>query len=242
MKEKKSGCLQLIIIAFAIIGAFAAFYMMFKFISWSDDSGIPVNTEEVNAENPGKRELSVNMFIDNPEKIYNSDIMLFRVKYDLPAEKSRSIYSDGVRYHSGNIIFYSKNEDKWSLLFDKPVIINYINFPQERKDSLQDFILYYGIVSDTDKDGYLRDGDNNVVFISDTDGSGLQQITPDSLNYTDIEISYDYKDMYISLKGKKDERFLMWFDLGNREIIHNNTLDSLLEKSKMIMRNLNQQK
>ncbi len=186
MKEKKSGCLQLIIIVFAIIGVLAAFYLLFKFISWSDDSGIPVNTKEVNGENQEKRELSVNMFIDNPEKIYNSDIMLFRVKYDLPKDKSRSIYSDGVEYHSGNIILYCKAIDKWSLLFDKPVIINYIDYPQARKDSLQDFILYYGIVSDTDKDGYLRDGDNSVVFISDTDGSRLQQITADSRNWTDV--------------------------------------------------------
>lgn len=91
-----------------------------------------------------------------------------------------------------NVIFLTPGASRGRILLERPAIIQLLEFPlassrastivtpYSEADSLQTWITYKIIDSDTNRDGKLTSADRVALHVSALDGSALRRVVPDS--------------------------------------------------------------
>ena len=204
---------------------------------------------------------------DEFSKIYNSSYSLLRIseidyevaKYgsrkivvqNIPATKQLRMveapyYRSSYRRNAAciNLLFYSEQSMDSRLLVDKIAFISHINYPNSVVDSLQNFILYEITFTDTNNDSRLNAEDKGNIFISDLNGTGLKQLTPDTLTVYDYQYNPEHGKIYFKTKALKEsirkehiDFQIYTYDLLTNTFVQAEELNQTLEKSRQILIN-----
>ncbi len=174
------------------------------------------------------------------EKIPKTDYLLYPVSNKVEADDDVYASKRASSREIWNIVFYNLRTHSSHLLFENlvPIInsfpegsgMNYIN--KMRLDTLAqdgeaDFKLFYEvIVCDYNKNGQLDDDDPNYLFMSDPDGTNLQQISPDAIDVKGWKFVNQEKNL-VEIDGKIDSNNDKEFDGDDREFIYLINLEEL---------------
>jgi hypothetical protein len=197
----------------------------------------------------GKKQVS-NIQYSFPVKLYGSSHSFFKILLVEPKIselfKRMGSYSWNSEYDNGivvNFVFLNPKTQNLSLLFDKPSFIQRYSVPSSSADSGQTKILYDAIIRDSNRDGLISSEDNVVLFFSELEGTGLTQITPDSLSLTRWQFADNFQSVIIEVKQRIDDksvdeklwpRHLYWYDLNTKKFKYQQ-LEVLLERAKHIL-------
>jgi hypothetical protein len=178
--------------------------ILFVFLLLSVLTACSDSNREVNLQETLKKDTtgaSGQIIFAQPQIIDSSHIVI----YPLILEKES--YSSGYSSSSGgqrtafwNLIFYNTETGSQRLLTnDKRLMIYSINFapPSSSSNSVynstnginifEENIFYSAVGNDYNANGQLDDDDPTYLYVSNRDGSGLRQISPDHYNISSWE-------------------------------------------------------
>jgi len=234
--------LRIVIAVFAIFGFFSLLYFWGQFSNSEVPEGIPSSDKSLDNEKTEVDTIKFDLYYDFPSKIYNSNYQLFPVVFDVDKEiYKRAHYSANT---ITNVVIYDSKTRKGKIVFDSPVEIKVIDYPNKKEDSLQNYIVYNCIPFDSNKDGVINDKDKNVLFTSKLNGSNLIQITPATLNVLDYKELDKYTTLLIKVSNSKLKRFerndksppirnkLLWYNIKTHKMNEVSELSKLLDMAK----------
>jgi len=117
--------------------------------------------------------------------------------------------SGGARTSYWNLIFYNTQTGSQTILTDKKIVINSIDFGYDAGTALpdgisiyKDFILYRAVSADYNGNKVLDDEDPGSVFVSRRDGTDFRLISP--ADYNIISWQTLKRSSKLLLQGQKD--------------------------------------
>ena len=159
----------------------------------------------------------------------------------------REFYSyDGSSDASGprvNVIFITGTETG-RVLLDKPAYIGWLDFPNDKSDSLKRWITYHVAFDDTNKDGRLDSDDRQELYVSDVEGLNLRRVLPPGMRLLDDDPLGDGRHLIVTAlqvpedwRGSEDElrerAFL--YDVQTGATAPYTGLDSLVQRAARVL-------
>lgn len=233
-----------LIVFLAFIGVFSILIFSLRFSDRSKETGIPVHSDSTTVEN---NELFTIEF-EQPNKIYGSPYYFTELNFkNLQSQRSKYTGYENSTYYWGksvNLIFFDPKSDNCKLLFNHPVIITKLYYPDTEHSVIKSKMIYQAIFNDTNSDGIINNKDNTVLFISDIFGDNLKQITPDTLTVDSYRFMDDKNGLMIissipdfknGVKEAYWEKRIYWYNFEREELSTNKRFIELLKISKEIL-------
>ena len=243
MAEKKisfsATIIKLIVLIFAVIG----FLSTISFLDITDsagEKGIPVNE---NSDGEKKASEQIELVINEPQKITFTNNFIMSSGYeDSYLRYSKSTYEK----HRTNVIIFNSDSLETHLVFDSPMNITDIDFPDISDSSGREYILYKCNTSDTNKDSFINSLDNKVLYISDLNGKKLEKLTDIKRNVERVHKYKKGKMLLIELTKENIERigdekivrkehFLLTYDTENRKLSETSSFGEAVLKAKKLL-------
>lgn len=232
-----------LIVLLAFVGILTVVFFSLRFCDDSRNTGIPFSPETPASEGDSGP-FTVNYL--PPHKIYGSSFYFTELNFkDLQSEQQSAFSSSSYyRGRTVNLIFFDPKNAGSRLLFDYPVIISEIDYPDSEQSTLKSHMIYKVIHRDTNGDGVMNSADNKVLFTSDLQGKNLHQITPDTLTVESYQYRNELRGLIILLaipnhregiRKEQWERRIYWYDFKTKELQTDKNLLELLEKAKQIL-------
>ncbi|MFW5851365.1 MAG: hypothetical protein ACOCWB_03990 [Bacteroidota bacterium] len=171
-------------------------------------------------------------------QIKGTNYLMYPVSIKIETKSENYVSKRGFDREIYNIVFYNYKTGEKHLLFDStqnisniaPVILDYRQI-KKNKDSK---ILFRIIITDFDNNGDLKAGhDPAYLFMSDTDGKNITQISPDFVDARSWKFINEEKTL-IEVEGKVDSNNDQKFDGADREHIYIIDIENL-KNSKEIL-------
>lgn len=185
-----------------------------------------------------------------PMSIYKSPYLILKVaqtETDGSDQYKRRLSSlADAEFESGitvNLVFFNPTTQDFRLLFDWPAFIQALSCPTGANDSGQTKILYDVLTKDTNHDGVINSKDNTVLFSSELNGTGLSQITSDSVSVVRWQFAERHRSIVIEVKTPPKDptieerawpRRLLWYDLVAKSFKYHQ-LDTLIIRAKSLV-------
>jgi len=184
-----------------------------------------------------------------PLSVYKSPYLLLKVvqtETDGSSRLKRGISGSGREYEPDiivNVVFFNPGSQDSRLLFDRPVFIQGLSCPGSINDSGQTKILLEVLTRDSNHDGVINAKDNSVLFCSELDGTGLTQITSDSVSVVQWQFAERRHSVVIEVKRRPRDpsieegswpRRLLWYNLVARSFTYRQ-LDTLISRAGKIV-------
>ncbi len=165
----------------------------------------------------------------SPELIDSSHIVIYPLVLDKSVDRGYISSGGGERTSYWNLIFYNTETAQQHLLTsDHKILITSINLAgsssssssfEYRPNGINIFksnIIYTIISKDYNLDDRLDNGDPVYLYLSDKEGNGFRQISPDGYNIYSWEIVSGTSK--IIMQGQRDENGDKKFDLMDNAI------------------------
>jgi hypothetical protein len=144
-----------------------------------------------------------------------------------------------------NAAVVNENTEQVVLVFDRALAIGRIDAPRDSSQRRRQLIIYTSFIADSDSNGVINASDNAVLFTSALDGTGCQQITPDTLSVLDyvfvdrdtrLRIKLAHRSRDKAVKAEDWEHVMLWYDFGKRMLSSNHNLDAAIAQVKKTFR------
>lgn len=148
-----------------------------------------------------------------------------------------------------NVAFLPANGAAGHLLFGQPAFLTEVAYPgveYGRADSLQTWITYEAVLTDSNGDGKLNGDDNHELMVTDLDGNNLRRILPARLQLKSYRTLKDHRTILVtalerpaSPDGKFDEHRAperaFVYDVAAGQLQSIAPLDSLMAQAGRVM-------
>jgi len=147
--------------------------------------------------------------LTSPNEIPGTDfyyVEVYVADKDLPQEVEEAIkaandFSLDIIGARVNVIFFNSDHSYVKKLLPNNGFISTIDagdrYYEKKNKQVRDFILYKIISTDSNSDGRINRKDQGRIFISEQNGSNLQQISPDSIDIEDYWVSTNNQDIFM---------------------------------------------
>ena len=148
-----------------------------------------------------------------------------------------------------NVAFLPASGAEGHLLFDKPAFVKEVSYPggsYGHGDSLQTWISYEAVLTDTNGDGSLDENDERELLVSDLDGNNVRRVLPRGLRLdkysvrdrktlvvTALDLSKRSADDDDALRRAPERAYL--YDVPSGRLQPFTTLDSLVARAGRVM-------
>ena len=141
-----------------------------------------------------------------------------------------------------NVAFLSPNGAPGHLLFDGPAFVSRVSYPGEsdgRADSLQTWITYEAVLTDTNGDGSLDENDERELLVTDLNGNNLRHVLPPGFRFREFSSLQDQKSLVVtaielpkgstsSVDARRARERAFLYDVASARLQPLGTLDSLV--------------
>ena len=100
-----------------------------------------------------------------------------------------------------NVAFLPANGAPGHLLFDGPAFLSAVSYPggsDGRADSLQTWISYEAVLTDTNGDGSLDENDERELLVTDLNGNNLRRVLPPGFRFREYSSLNDQKTLIVT--------------------------------------------